>query len=331
MSGIDRPPRPAPLRLQKPGLWRRTPPAIFPPIMGLLGLSLGWRAAEERFALPFAVADLILGAVTLLFLFALLAYLAKLARRPAVMLEDLRILPGRAGLNAASLSILLLAAGLVPFAPGFAGALALAGFGLHALLASLLVFTLLSGPPEGRVVTPVFHLSFVGFIIAGLAANELGQHDIAGWLATLMLIPATLIWSISLWQLWTRIPPAPLRPLLAIHVAPASLLATVAHGAGMEMLALALCLLAGAIFIALLLAAGWLIQAGFSPLWGAFTFPLAAFAGAVVTVFDTTAFGMAASMTLLIAASAFIPVICARILRAWADGSLAMKTNAAEA
>ena len=98
------PPKPTPK-----GLWRRTPPAIFPATLGLLGLALGWRRGVGQFALPPGLADLFLGAVTLFALFALLTYVVKLMRRPAVVLEDLRILPGRAGLAAAVLCLYLLA------------------------------------------------------------------------------------------------------------------------------------------------------------------------------------------------------------------------------
>ena len=90
-----KPPAPTP-----PGLWRRVPPAIFPSIMGLFGLGLAWRRGVAAFGLPAGIAETILGAVTLLFLFALVAYSAKFLRRPAVLVEELRILPGRAGVAA---------------------------------------------------------------------------------------------------------------------------------------------------------------------------------------------------------------------------------------
>lgn len=63
--------------------WRRTPPAAFPPIMGLFGLALAWRRASEDLAITEAVSDLVLGAATLLFLFAAGSYLAKTLARPA--------------------------------------------------------------------------------------------------------------------------------------------------------------------------------------------------------------------------------------------------------
>ncbi|HRO14568.1 MAG TPA: hypothetical protein PLL33_05920, partial [Paracoccus sp. (in: a-proteobacteria)] len=49
-------PRPVP-----PGLWRRVPPAVFPPILGALGLVLAWRGGVAAFALPPALADLLAG------------------------------------------------------------------------------------------------------------------------------------------------------------------------------------------------------------------------------------------------------------------------------
>lgn len=330
MSRSERP-MPPPLHIAKPGLWRRTPPAIFPPIMGLMGLGLTWRAASEETGITNAPGDFILGLVTLLFLFSLLAYMTKVARRAGVLVEDLRILPGRAGLAAASLSLMLLAAALSPLAPSLAGPVALLAFALHLGLVGLLIRVLYLSPPEGRTVTPVFHLNFVGFILLGLTANDLGRHDLSTILLVVMIVPAIVIWAISLRQLQSRIPPAPLRPLLAIHLAPASLFTIIAHGAGLPGVALLFCVLACAIFLALLVSVRWLTQSGFSPLWGAFTFPVAAFATALFKVFGTTPAGGMLAALLLVAATVFIPVITWRVFRLWANGTLAMKTNAAEA
>jgi tellurite resistance protein len=129
----------------------------------------------------------------------------------------------------------------------------------------------------------------------------------------------------------TRIPPAPLRPLLAIHLAPASLFATVAHGAGLPVLALVFAGLGGAILVALLVSIRWITQSGFSALWGAFTFPVAAYAGALIHVSGGVGPLGIAGGVVLVAASLFIPVIAYRVMKAWASGDLAIKTNAAEA
>lgn len=324
-------PMPPPLKMPKPGVWRRTPPAIFPPIFGLFGLGLGWRAAAPAFGVSPAFGDLILGAVAILFLFALVAWLAKPLRRPSVVLEELRVLPGRAGVAAASLCLMLLAASLVPFAPALALGLAGVAFLAQAGFVFLLIHVMRKGPAEGRVVTPIFHLSFVGFILGGLVANALGHHEVAKWLLWAMLAPAGLIWGISARQLLARVPPAPLRPVLAIHLAPASLFVIVAQGAGLEGAAYAFMALASAIFAALVISLRWLTASGFSPLWGAFTFPLAAFATALITVSQGSGLMAWAGGVLLVVATIVIPLIAFRILKMWASGPLAAKTNAAEA
>jgi tellurite resistance protein len=298
--------------------------------MGLFGLGLAWRAASDKLGVP-PIGDMILGATALLFAFALLAYLTKTFRRGLTLVEDLRILPGRAGVGAASLCLMLLTAALVPLAPGAAQALVTITFMLHVGFVVILLRVLISLPPEGRVVTPVYHLNFVGFILLGLSLNPLGRQDLSLLLLWTMIPVAGVILAISLRQIITRIPPAPLRPLLAIHLAPASLFATVAHGAGLPMLALGFAALGGAILAALLLSIRWITQSGFSALWGAFTFPVAAYAGALIHVSGGVGPLGIAGGVVLVAASLFIPVIAYRVMKAWASGDLAIKTNAAEA
>ncbi len=318
-------PMPPPLRVPAPGLSRRTPPAIFPPIFGLFGLGLGWRAAGSP------IGDGILGAVTLLFMFALVAYLAKVFRRPSVVVEDMRVLPGRAGLAAASLSLMLMAASLAPVAPALATLIAGLAFMLHVAVVGLLIFVLRAAPAEARVVTPVFHLSFVGFIIGGVAANALGYHELAKWLLWAMLLPAGIIWGISARQLAQRIPPAPMRPLLAIHLAPACLFTIVAQGAGLEIAAYAFCALSAAIAAALIVSVRWLTESGFTPFWGAFTFPIAAFATALLSVSQGQGVMGGLGLVILGIATPAIGYIAYRILKLWPGGMLAAKTNASEA
>ncbi|GGE01294.1 tellurite resistance protein [Gemmobacter megaterium] len=308
------------------GMFRRTPPAIFPPVMGLFGLGLAWRRGAEVAGLPGGIAEAVLGAVTLLYLFMLLAYLAKVARRPGVVAEDLRILPGRAGLAAANLSAMLLAAALVPYAPGLARAVLAVAALSHVVLGLAILRLFLTGPDEARVITPVWHLTYVGYILAPLALVPLGHDGLARAILYLAIPVALAIWAVSLRQLVTRIPPAPLRPLLAIHLAPASLFATVAAMLEMPMLATGSLGLAVVILSGLLLFGRWVTQAGFSALWGAFTFPLAACTSALL------ANGWAVPGLILLAASTGIILpIAFKVVQAWAKGGLAIKTNAAQA
>lgn len=309
-----------------PGLWRRTPPAIFPVIMGLFGLGLAWRRAALAFGLPAGPGEAILGATSLLFLFGAMAYLVKLMRRPPVLVEDLRILPGRAGVGSAVLSIYLLSMTALPYGIPAARAILYAGFGLHLILVLVLVYVFATGPAAQRRVTPVWHLTFVGFIIAALAAIGLEAHGLALGIFAVTAIAAAFVWAVSLEQVVREDVPAPLRPLLTIHLAPVALLGLVAAGLEMEAVALGCAGVAALILVWMVLRVLWLTEAGFSALWGAFTFPLAATAWLWLALGGIWLWPGLAALTL---ATLVIPPIAWKVVQAWARGQLAVKTNAA--
>ena len=311
-----------------------TPPAVFPPILGLFGLGLAWRQAAVSLGLPGAIGELILGAVTLLYLFAALSYGVKLARRPGVLPEDMRVLPGRGGVGAALMALCLLAAALVPYSAGLASAVVLAAVLLQLALILLFLRLLAGWPPEQRRVTPVQHILLVGMICAPLALAPLGMTALATVIFALTGLAAAGIWGASLAQLVRgAVPPPPLRPAMAIHLAPAALLAMVALKLGYQGLALGLAVWAIAIFTALLGSWRALTAAGFSAMWGSFTFPIAAFAGMMLGLGSDL--GLPAARWIgaaaLVGGSLLIPWIAYRVLQAWAKGSLATATNAARA
>lgn len=308
------------------GLWRRTPPAIFPPVLGLLGLALGWRRGEGEFALPTGLADMFIGAVTLLALFAVLTYVVKFARRPAVVLEDLRILPGRAGLAAGVLTLYLLAAAIGPLAPSEARPILLLGLGVHLLFNIAVIWTFAKGPAEQRRVNPVWHLTFTGWIVGAMVAQSLGLPQLGKVLFVVALVAGVAIWAASARQFQRESVPAPLRPLLAIHLSPAALFGTVAAGMGAANLAQAFAIIAAVLLAIMVLKARWLLESGFSPMWGALTFPVAATANCWLAVGGVWRLPGA---LMLIAATLMIIPIAAKIFKLWAKGQLAVKTNAA--
>lgn len=312
----------------QPGLFRRMPPAAFPTVLGLLGLGLGWRRGADAFGLPQGLAEALLGAITLLAAFVVLAYLVKLARRLAAGLEDLRILPGRAGLATAVLSLYLIALALGPVAPSLARMVFGLGIAAHLGLNAAVIYTFAKGPVEQRRVNPVWHLTFSGWIVASLAAQGLGFTLLALGLFWLSLLAAVAIWTISLQQFSRETVPAPLRPLLAIHLSPAALLGAVATGFQAGGMAQAFAILSALGLAALVIRARWLLAAGFSPLWGALTFPLAATASFWLALGEV--WHLPGAFT-LIAATLIIPPITFQILKLWANGQLAAKTNAATA
>jgi len=324
-------PPPPPLAPKPTGLWRRTPPAIFPPMMGLFGLGLGWRvlAAQPGMSPVAPVSDVILGATALLYAFALIAWISKPLRRPLVVLEDLSVLPGRAGLAALALCLALLSAAIAPYQPTLALGIVVAALVALITIGMLIGWAMMTGPEEARVVTPVFHLSFAGYIMAPLSLIQLGYTGFSTGVLIATTAAAFAIWFVSLRQLIKRIPPAPLRPLLAIHLAPASLFSVVSAQLGFPEIAFGFALLALGILACLILFLRWILVAGFTPLWGALTFPLAASASA--SILSLGEVGLWIGSLLLFLATGFIPWVAMKILKSWASGQLAAKTNAATA
>lgn len=313
---------------RRPALFARTPPAVFPPILGLLGLVGALRLAFGRLGWDQGPVDLASGLAVAFWVFGALAYAVKVVRRPNVVMEDLRALPGRSGLATLTMGGMV-AAGLVGVYSAPAGSvlliLALAG---HAVLALLLVRLLLSLPLQARAVNPTLHLSFVGFIVGAAPALAQGWPVLAEALFWALIPVAVAIWALSLRQFAASVPPAPLRPLLAIHLAPAALLALVAGLLGKLVLA-SLFLGSGTVYGLLLLAGGrWVTEAGPSPLWGAFTFPLAAMASAMLVVGGGWLWP---GLALVVVGLAVIPAIAWWVLKRWPGGKLAAVTNAAEA
>jgi len=77
----------------------------------------------------------------------------------------------------------------------------------------------------------------------------------------------------------------------------------------------------------------WITEAGFSPLWGAFTFPLAAFTSLQFIAYGAGMgdWALHVAGAGLAVATVSIPWIAMKIYQAWFKGVLAIKTNAAVA
>ncbi|MDO5659116.1 MAG: tellurium resistance protein [Paracoccus sp. (in: a-proteobacteria)] len=321
----------APPKVTPPGLWRRVPPAVFPPVLGLLGLAMAWRAGVAGFGLPGGLSQMLDGVAVALFVFAATAYAVKLARRPAVLHDELQILPGRAGVGAGIVAGYMTAAVLSAYAPGLARVVLVVMLGLHLAMLGVLLSVFRAGPPEIRTVTPAWHLNWVGFIVAARTAPLLGWDGLAQLLLWPMLAMACYIWAVSARQFIAGPPPAPLRPMLAIHLAPLALCSTVAVLVGPFWVGMAGACLIVLVLLILAASARWLTAAGFSPLWGAFTFPIAASAGMLWTLYaamPSEGLRILAGLV-LVAATMIVPPILFGVWRDWARGRLAVKTNAA--
>lgn len=314
-----------------PVLWRSMPPAIFPPFLGLFALGLAWRRAVDVFFIPSAIGDLVLGATTMLYILAVAGYVAKLVCRPSALADDLRIMPGRAGMATATVAAMVLAASLVEFSASIATGIVILALALHGVVAVVVLSLLWHAPLEQRRITPVWHLTFVGFVVAPLSAVPLGLNLMSELILILTIPIACVIWVGHAVVTYRRGVPAPLRPVLMIHLAPICLFGIVSALLGYDMFAGAMGWLAVLVAAILVIRIRYLTAAGFSPFWGAFTFPMAAFVNLMLILAGShQVFYVLGGLGLAVATMA-IPAIAFRIAKLFVSGQLARKTNAAVA
>jgi len=312
-----------------PDFWRRTPPALFPALFGLFGLGLAWRAAAQAMpnGVPPFMGEAVLAIASLLYLFCFSAYISKISYRLDVIFEDILTPPGRAGAATMTLCLFLFSAALAPYAGTLASVVLWIGLLAHSAMAACALLVM-SQQTLGLKVTPAWHLSFVGFILAPLAAVPLGWSALSWLILLVTLVVAFVLYLVSLMQLRADAVPAPMRPLLVVHLAPVSLFATVCGLLGWTGASLVFVVLATGLGGLLASRVLYLTAAGFSPMWGAFTFPVAALATALFTT-SALAAGLAwLGLLPLVAATLLTPYIAARIVLMWINGTLAAKTGA---
>ena len=322
---------PPPKLPPKVGPFRRVPPAVFPAVLGLLGLVMAWKIGVQRFGLPSALVDLAEGMVVLLFLFFVVAYGAKAFLRPGAVIEDLNTLPGRTGLAAMALGMMVTATLFASRSFHVAWVFLALGVALLGAIALFVAYHRLRGSDQAGPPTPAMHLVFVGFVVAPGAALPLGVPLL--WVEVLCIytfVAALIIVGLTVKPLVTGEGTPPLRPLQGIQLAPAAFLTTASVMTGHSVLAGIAMIWAIAVAALLLVRVRWMIAGGFSGFWSAFTFPATAFAGALMLYSQMSgiaALGIAGGIV-LVAVTLYVPVIAYKILKLWAKGTLAAKTNA---
>ena len=312
-------------------LWRQTSPAIFPVALGFMSLALGWRnAADVIPAIPQDIGNLLLALSTGYFIWFLMFYFAKVFGRPGVVLEDMRTPPARAGMAAASMAMMVLAAALLPL--GIQVPLVWWTGVFMSIFASLVVlWAIWRDPPEKRHFSTFQYLTFVGPVVGPIAGIPLGYVT-----ESVLLINASLIaWIIitaGIILTWRRDPPpVHLRPSVMIFLAPVCLFALGYGGLEWEGFFTFFYWLGNIMAIVLILLVPWMIKGGYTPVWAAFTFPVAAFLNVQVLAMSK-GYGTMAEIGVyagLIIGTPLILWIAYRSIMLWVTGDLAKQSHAA--
>jgi len=295
-----------------------------------MGLALAWRNAADVLPIPREVGDLMLGVATAYFLFFAVSYVAKVIARPSVVLEDLHMPSARAGVAAFPMAIMLLAAALLPFG---IQAWEVWWFGVvtYYIATGLVAYSIITGPPEGRKISPFQYLAFVGPVVGPIAGIPLGYVTASFWLTMFALVPYVVI-TFGYYPRLLRVrPPIPLRPSLAIVLAATSLFGLSFGGLGMEIPFHFFHWLAIGIAVVLLSSSLWLTAGGWNPVWGSFTFPAATFMHLMILAVQKNEgfVAMAGLISTMVIGTPLILYIVWMSSKVWIRGDLAKMSGAA--
>ncbi|MFC7335103.1 SLAC1 anion channel family protein [Rhodocista pekingensis] len=321
-----------------PASWvAHVPLPLFATVMGVGGLGLAWRKAHTVLGLPAAVGEGLLALAALLFVVVGVLYLLKVLRHPEEAAAESRH-PVRVNFYpAATIGLMILAGGLLPYHPAVAEGLWLAGAVGQIALAGLIIGRWITREQQIATAGPAWFIPVVGNILAPVVGVPLGHTELSWFLFSVGLLFWLVLFPVVLNRiLFHGMMPARLLPTLAILVAPPSVgfLSWLALNGGV-LDAAARILLGPAVFLAaiLLSRARSFRNLPFAVSWWAFTFPSAALALACLRLAElhgtvqggvlqgpAWAAGLAA-VTLLLA-TVIVATVAARTLMALLGGTL---------
>ena len=284
---------PASAVLHHPNRLEEFPISFFATVMGLSGLTLATRAAEHTLGLGADASTAVLWFTVAVMAAVGVLYLAKVALYPQAVAAEWHHPVRIAFFPAMSISLLLLAAALLPVVPMAALPLWMAGAAAQAVLALSVVASWIGHRPfQHAQLNPAWFIPAVGNIVVPLAGVPLGFVELS-WL---FFSAGLVFWIVLLTLVFNRLvfhDPLPQRlvPTLVILIAPPAVgfVAWLRLGGG-EVDAFARVLLnAGYLFLGVVLTqAGKLRRLPFALSWWALSFPIAALAIATLLFAEHT-------------------------------------------
>ena len=262
-------------------------------IMGLGGLTIAWRKAEQLLALPVAVSPWLLILTTLLFALLALAYGLKIVRYRTAVSQEWNHPVRMNFVPTISIALILLAIAWLPASPAYSKLLWLVGMGLHLFL-TLHVITQWMHHSKFEIVhlNPAWFIPVVGNILIPIAGVTHAPAEISWFFFSVGLLFWLPLLTIILYRvLFHGSLPDRLMPTLFILITPPAVgfLSYLKLNGG-EADAFAHVLYHSALFFTLLLFAQlrWFTRLKFFLSWWAYSFPLAAITIATLTMFEHT-------------------------------------------
>lgn len=266
------------------------PVAAFAIVMGLGGLTLAWRKAEDLLPLPLTLSPALLALTTVVFIVIAGLYAAKLLRHPEAVKKEWRHPVKLSFVPTLSIALILLAIAWLPQSAAYSKLLWIIGVSLHLILTLYILTRWLHGA-EFQIVhmNPAWFIPVVGNILVPIAGVAHAPAEVAWFFYAIGI----LFWPVLLAIVFYRLIfhgslPERLMPTLFILIAPPAVgcVSYIKLTGGVD--AFAQILYSTGLFFVLLLAfqLRWFTRLKFYLSWWAYSFPLAAIAIASLSMFE---------------------------------------------
>ena len=272
------------------------PVAWFAMIMGLAGLAIAWRKAEELLDMPIHVSPWLLFLATGLFLLLAALYAAKIVRHRQAARDEWTHPVKMHFVPTFSIALILLSIGWMPVSMPYSKLLWVTGVCLHLLLT---VFVVTQWMHQSRFeivhLNPAWFIPVVGNILIPIAGVEHAPLQISWFFFSIGVTFWPLLMTIIFYRvIFHGSLPDRLMPTLFILIAPPAVgfMSYVKLTGNVD--SVAVILYHSALFFTMLLFAqiSWFARLRFSLSWWAYSFPLAAITMASLGMFEQTGQGL---------------------------------------
>lgn len=305
------------------------PVPLFASVMGLTGLGLAWKRAEEVFELGHWVSQGIMLATLGVYAVLLVLYVTKAIRHRSAVAHEFSHPVRISFFPAMSIGALLLAALTRHDLPALSVALLVVGATVHLILTIVILSSWIHHTRyEIAHSTPAWFIPIVGNILVPIPAMAHGQVEVAWFFFSIGVVFWIVLLTIMMNRFFFHPPvPAKLLPTLFILIAPPSVgfLSWLAmHGGQLD--AFGRILYYTALFTTLLLLyqLPHFVKVPFALPWWAYSFPSAAITIATITMGRLIASPglLAVGAVMLVLASLLIVTLAWRTVRAIAAGKV---------
>lgn len=268
------------------------PVSFFAMVMGLCGLALSWRSAQDSFGLAVPVDSLVVAISAVLLVLLLVGYGAKWLRYPQAVRAELHHPIQLNFFATISVSILLLGTALLPDWPELAQPIWLIGTLLHLGFTVYVVNAWIHHEGyELQHINPAWFIPAVGNVLVPIAGVRFGYLDLSWFAFSVGIVFWLLLFGIILYRMLFHLPlPQRLLPTLFILIAPpaAGFIAYLQLVGGLDPFARVLYFVG--LFLTILLVAQFnrFARLEFFLSWWAYSFPLAAITVATLLMHRAT-------------------------------------------